>query len=360
MTEYIIKKNLGGTLLAVLIFILSWYASDTPDDVMMTFVCVFMFVWIMRLIFSGAGGGNGRKAIIMVCGLFGLLKLIWYVVSLKPIRRWLFRLYYVGPSPRPYPYLPLFGSLLDTHVMMYKLSAAFYRDKTPAARAALWRLLARGVILLGQDQRGQAALLLNEWTDSPSDGLDQELEKALFCFLKQSKPLYGAIDPSSVEAVMTHCNDTRRDSFQYHFADLLNTGISLKAYLQRDVRNIFGMKRFLSNLTGNYGKYVVPELADAQSTGTQIPEISLVWKEYMTFAYLFGIEGRVWRQLTSMLPPGLDSPLFQQLKISQPHRKALKRLMNRVSAATPAVEDAVAGKMGLLPIAWHANEIYDI
>ena len=142
MTEYLIQKNWKGIVWMVLLYLMCRYTFDTPGEVMNGFVCIFIFFWIMRVIFAG----NGPKAVVMIGGLFGLVRFIWYVCSLKPLRRLIFRMFYLGAQQQPYPYLALYGSLLDTHVMMYKLSVAFYRDKTPVVRAAMWRLLARGVI----------------------------------------------------------------------------------------------------------------------------------------------------------------------------------------------------------------------
>ena len=372
MTEYFLQKNWKGIVWMVLLYLISYYTFDTPGEVMNGFVCMYIFFWIMRVIFSG----NGRKAIILIGGLFGLLRFIWYVCSLKPLRRLVFRMMYLGAQQQPYPYLALYGSLLDTHMMMYKLSLAFYRDKTPVVRAAMWRLLARGALQLGADADGKAAIMLGQWVDSPSDGLDQSLEKSLYTFLEQSKAKNGIVNPLEVRKVMTHYNKSGKGVFgrrnherrryydnnnQYHFADLLNTGISLKAYTKRDVRNIYGMKSFLSLLSKNYGKYVEPKLTNPGATDIEMPEISRVWPEYMAYAYLFGMEKSVFQQITKMLPTeGSDNPLLSQLTHSPQHLRAWRKLLYQVSVATPGVEDAVAGKIGLLPLAWHAKEIYDI
>lgn len=376
MGSYLIGKYWKGALTLILVFIFSLYTFDTFDEAMTGTVCFFCLGWVIKFFISF--DKNPQKATMMLGGLFGLLKLFWYVVTLKPLRRWLLRLWYVGISPKPYPYLALYGSLLDTHVIKYKMSAAFYRDKTPVVRAALWRLLARGAIQLSNDEKGKAAIKLHNWSDSPSDGLDQDLERSLYNFLSESTQTYGIIKPHEVQKVMRHYdnNNTRSDDQpdssgktgknydkenQFRFADLLNTGISLKAYRQRDVQNIFGMKRFLKGLPKTYTNYVEREPANRTTTGSQLPELHLVWKEYMAYAYLFGIEEKTLRHISRMI--NADNPeyqLLQQLTSSREQRNALKKLMDGVSRATPAVEDAVAGHLGLMPIAWHNEEVYDL
>ena len=141
---------------------------------------------------------------------------------------------------------------------------------------------------------------------------------------------------------------------QYRFADLLNTGIRLDAYSRRDIGNILGMERFLKGLPDSYN-------APSEYTG-RLPELQRVWPEYMTFAYLFGIENSTWRHLSQLMPPhpGDSNPLFYLLQNSEPHRQVLRQMMDAVSEATPAVSDAVSAHRGRLSLAWHAEELYDI
>lgn len=358
MGRYLLEKYWKGTAAFVLLYIVSCKMESNQGDAMMMTVCLFMCGWFIHLLI--AANRNHKKLVIAVGGLILLLRVVWYVVSLQPLRHWLLRLRYVGLHPDYYPWLALFGNLLDTHVMQHKFSVALARDKTPVVRAALWRLLARDAIKLGTDVNGKAELTLGQWTDAPSDGLDQDFERTVYNLLAESADADGRLVPREVDHVMTYLEESdsknrlsnpvaahRVSKNQFYFADLLNTGISLKAYPRRDIKNIFGMKRMLCNL---------PDSLSNLNTAAA-PELSRVWPEYMAYAYLFGIERRVLKRLARMLP---SDPLLSQLSGSAPHRTALKRMMNAVSHATPAVEDVVAARMGRLPLAWHVDEIYDI
>ncbi len=353
MRRYLIEKYWKGTVLFVLLYFMSCLMESNHDDAMMMTVCLYMFGWLIHGL--AVANRNPRKLIIHVSGPFLLVRLVWYVVSLQPLRHWLLRLRYVGLRPDYYPWLGLYGNLLDTHVMQHKFSAAFSRDKTPVVRAALWRLLARGAVKLGMGAYGGAELTLGQWTDAPSDGLDQDFERTVYNFLARTAAPGGSLVPREVERVMTfletpdggYQQSASDDKNQFDFADLLNTGISLKAYTRREIRNIFGMKRMLSNLPGSLSNL---------NTATA-PELTRVWPEYMAYAYLFGKERRVLKRLARMLP---SEPLLSQLAGSVAHRSALKKMMDAVSYATPAVEDVVAARMGRLPLAWHVDEIYDI
>lgn len=350
MKKYLLEKYWKGAAILVLLYVVGRLTGDTHDGAMMTTVCIFMLGWFFHLLI--AGSRNHRKLVVGVGGLFLLLRLLWYVVSLQPLRHWLLRLRYAGLRPDYYPWLALYGNLLDTHVMQHKFSAAVARDKTPVVRAALWRLLARGAVRLDTGADGKPGLTLGQWTDAPSNGLDQDFERTVYKFLADSAGTDGRLVPREVERAMNlyeqeNTTPVSSDKNQYDFADLLNTGISLKAYTRRDIKNIFGMKRMLSDLPDSLGNL----------NTTQKPELQRVWPEYMAYAYLFGKERRVLNSLARMLPA---EPLLSQLAGSGPHRRELSRMMDAVSHATPAVEDIVAARMGRLPIAWHVDEIYDI
>lgn len=364
MGRYLINKYWSGVLGLVVLFIICLcMEGNTLSDALSYTTCAAIFYWIMKLII--VGGRNPRKAIRMVGDLFNLVKLVWYIISLKPLRRWLLRLFFVG-SPKPYPYLALYGSLLDTHMMLNKFSAAFSRDKTPATRATVWRLLSRGSLVLGADDKGNAAIKVAEWQSSPSDGLDPDFERTVYNFIAKSQPKDGAVDAKSVEKLMIHYvpvknkksitwnidatkQNLTNDENQYRFADLLNTGISRKAYPRSEVQHLFGMRQFLRQLPKSFERY-------AKDTDLELP---LIWKEYMTYAYLFGDEQSTFRKLAKMIPQSAD-PLLHQLATSSKHRKTLRNLMNHVSTATPGVEDSVAARMGRMPLAWHSDELYDI
>ncbi len=367
MGEYLFKTYWRGALIITVLYVMFSSMDDLGYDPLTYTTCFVVFFWIIKFVVTGSSD-NQRKLMVMAGDLIKLLKLIWYVVTLKPLRRWLFRLYYVGARPEYYPFLALYGSLLDTHVMKYKFSAAFTRIKAPAARAALWRLLARGALELGADNHGHAVIKTAKWTASHGDVVDEDFERSVFKFLQQSLNDDGAISAKKLKNVMVNDDDNVKtprtltrtnlqqkasehydNDDQYHYADLLNTGLSLKSYTQRDVQHLFGMKRFLAHLPQSLH----------QSYTTQPPQLTKVWPEYMAYAYLFGIEKKVFRQLTQLLSAS-DAPLLHRLAKSTPHRDALRQLMRAVNAATPAVEDSVAAKIGLMPLAWHVNEIYDI
>lgn len=370
MKRYLFKKYWPGAVVLTALFLICLYTGEkrTVNDALSYTTYTAIFLWILVLIFSGKR--NPRRVIIMVNDLFNFVKLLWYVVSLKPLRRWIKRLVYVGVNPTPYPYLALYGSLLDTHMMKNKFSAAFSRDKTPATRAAVWRLLSRGALVLGTDDEGHATVKLADYQPSPSDGLDPDFERTVYQFIANSEPINGVIDAKDVAKTMTHFKAVNRkrnvhmtlsksDENQFRFADLLNTGISFKAYTQRDVQNIFGMKRFLKQLPDSFQRYTANITNDANDVqAASALELPRIWKEYMTYAYLFGMEKSTFKKLAKMMPNASD-PLLHKLASSAAHRKALSSLMSQVSTATPGVEDSVAAKMGRMPLAWHVDEIYD-
>ena len=143
MKKYLLKKYLPKVITLGIIGYLCVVSDQNFNDSMILFFGLLFFTWIFRMIYF-AQKDNPKKIISDIELLIKSLAFVWYVCSLKPLRKWLRKIRYAGFSPKPYPFLALYGSVLDTHMMKFKLSSAFYRDKTPAARAALWRLLTRG------------------------------------------------------------------------------------------------------------------------------------------------------------------------------------------------------------------------
>ena len=223
----------------------------------------------------------------------------------------------------------------------------------------MWRLLTRGAVRFNMTRDNQPFLCLGPWSVSPSDGLDQDFEKSLYTFLEQCAPVGKRLDPDMVRKVISY---EKKDKTiygydydnQYRFADLLNTGIRLDAYSRRDIRNVIGMRNFLEGLPDSYN--------DPKEFVGQMPNLQRVWQEYMTYAYVFGIERSTWRHLAHLMPPhaGDSSSLFHLLQASKPHRQVLRKMMDAVSEATPEVEEIVSANRGRLSLAWHAEELYDL
>ena len=357
MLKYILRKYIPKIIYIGVLAMLCLLSDQNFNDSMILIFGLLFFTWVFRMVYYGQR--DPKVVISDVELLFKSLYWIWYVCSLKPLRKWLRRVRYAGIWPKPYPFLALYGSVLDTHMMKFKLSPAFFRDKTPAARAALWRLLTRNVIRFNMTRDGRPFLCLGQWSDSPSGGLDQDFEKSLYTFLSQCAPAGGQLNPKKVKEIISYDGIKGKAGScdfdnQYHFADLLNTGIRLDAYSRRDIGNILGMRRFLKGLPSSY--------TDNNEYAGRLPELRRVWPEYMTYAYLFGMEKSTFRHLTQLMPPqpGGDSPLLYLLQTSQQHRRVLHELMSAVSEATPAVEEAVSARRGRLSLAWHAEELYDI
>ena len=357
MKKYLLKKYLPKLITLGIIACLCVMSDMNYNDSMILLFGLLFFIWFGRIIYY-ANKDNVKTIISDIELLIKSMMFVWYVCSLKPLRKWLRKIRYAGLNPKPYPFLALYGSVLDTHMMKFKLSPAFFRDKTPAARAAFWRLLTRGAVRFNMTRDQKPFLCLGPWSVSPSDGLDQDFEKSLYTFLEQCAPVGERLDPDTVRKVISYekkmkaINGYNYDN-QFRFADLLNTGIRLDAYSRRDIGNILGMKRFLKGLPDSYN-------AHSEYAGRQ-PELHRVWPEYMTFAYLFGIESSTWQHLTQLMPPHPgDNPLLYLLQNSEPHRQVLRQMMDAVSEATPAVEDVVSAHRGRLSLAWHAEELYDI
>ena len=365
MKKYLFMKYMKVALVALVLFVMGYATFGNFNDAMFFLVAAGFMLWMALVI---ALNKMHSKWAVPVTELFvSLFFLMWYVFTLKPVRRWLKKRSIVGVKPDMYAFLPLYGGLLDTHAMMGRLSSAFSQDKTPAVRAALWRLLTRNCVRLGTNEKDKPVLLLGEWKEAPTSDLDKALELALYRFMEQSAGEDGRLRPKDVRKAMTSYLKPTKDgqrieggerrtfNNQYRFADLLGTQISTTAYTKRDIRNIYGMRRMLKALPSSYEK-----CAERQ---VDVPVLNRVWPEYMTFSYLFGIEKEVWKRLSAIVPAsaagGQTDELLKQLQSSRKCRSVLAKMMDAVSYATPKTVDRVSSSMGRFSFAWHFDEIFD-
>ena len=183
MIEYFFKKYWIGLLLTVVFIAIGWATEGNFNDGMFLASCLGIFTTMLIIIFS-AKSGSLKTSMTIFGAVVNIGKWIWYIISLKPLRRWISRLRVRGTSPEPYPYLALYGSLTDTLAMKANYSSAFWHDKTPAVRAAIWRLLSRRVLKYSLGPNDSIFFSLGEWSASPSSGVDQALEYSIYNFMR--------------------------------------------------------------------------------------------------------------------------------------------------------------------------------
>ena len=382
MFKYLIKKYWKGPVLAALFFWWGWTSQDNFNDAMILVVGMAFMVWMFRVIYLGAKGSP--KIFPLAMTLFTIANLLWSICTLKPLRKLIRRWRDVGLSQKPHPYLSLYGSITDTHGMLFKLSPGIFRSKIPAAKAALWRLVARGAVEfdLTGERNGEPAFRLKEWTDSPSDGIDQAFEQTMYRFLElaatkdqEGKAAIGSvIEPKRLREVVGYVPKKKKKKGrnassstgvrerevmenQMHFADLLNTSVSIHSYSKEEKAKMLGMKRFLKGLPGSFDRLATDPAFSSSETRL---ELWRVWPEDVAFGYVFGIGEKVLSSLSKVQAQLNASPTLGLILSSKAHRRALDRLMTAVAEGTPYAEDSASAYLGLLPLAWHADELYDL
>lgn len=355
MFKYVFKKYVTGFVLAVLFFCLGWQKYHTFDGSMLLCVELGFFAWIVGLFYAGMIGSP--KTITMVMSLVNITIIIWSICTLKPLRKIIRRWLNVGFSQEPYPYLALYGRITDTQGMLFRLSPAIFRNKIPVVRAGLWRLVAREVLVFDQSS---PVFRLKEWKDSPSDGIDQAFERTLYRFLEQSAAKNnGIVYPKTLRNVLGYKPSRAKKADrgydydnQIRFADLLNTSVSIHSYNKKEKCNIYGMKRFLKGLPHSFG--------EASFDVENRLELRRVWPEYVAFGYVFSMGDQVLKKLSKVQSQLNANSTLSLILSSEPHRKALGELLEAVADGTPYAEDTASFYLGLLPLAWHHDEFYDI
>ena len=353
MIKYLIKKYWKAVVIAVFLFWSGWWSSDSVNDGMIMLIGMGFMIWMFRLIYLAQKGSPRIMPLAM--SLFNVANGLWGIVTLKPLRKLIRRWLHVGLTQKPYPYLALYGSISDTQGMLFKLSPAIIRSKTPAACAILWRLIAREVLVFDVSS---PTFRLGQWTETTADGVDRALEKTVYRFLQQvAAQNNGFVVPKELRKMVGYMpkrigDPTNGYDFenQVQFADLLNTSVSIHSYNREEKKKMYGMKRFLKGLPKSLSE-VAPE--------TPI-ELRRVWPEYVAFGYVFGMGGKVLNKLATMQQFLSPNATLSMILNSGPHRMALDQLMTAMADGTPYAEDGASSRLGLLPLAWHADEFYDM
>ena len=102
MITFFLKKYWIGLLVAALCIVIGCCSEDNFNDGMFLATCLGIMAYFFTLIVFAK---RGRTAITMVEGTISFFKFVWYVISLKPLRRWILRTKVVGLNPEPYPFL---------------------------------------------------------------------------------------------------------------------------------------------------------------------------------------------------------------------------------------------------------------
>ena len=182
--------------------------------------------------------------------------------------------------------IPLKGNLQQANDMInaYKY---FGTDYNNLLSACILKLINMGAISiesrLNQKGKTEQNFVIHEL---PDQGDQPVLLRKIHSIFKTAAGYDTILEPRELKSFM---RSTKNESVTDSFIDTLHTKTGIRAYKDRldDVRQVFGLKKFLQEFT----------LLDER----HVNEVSL-WKDYMIYATLFGIADQVIKDMKKINP----------------------------------------------------------
>ena len=239
------------------------YVSSDDDDEEMTW-----FEWVIFILIY-----VGFSIVPVVC-------FIWHLFSVWRARR------RANKDLIWYRDIPLNGNLQEANNMLnaYKY---MHTDYNNLMSACILKLIQLGAITI-ETRRNMKGKMEPNFVIHQLKDLDNQpvLMRKIFKIFKKAAGNDTVLEPKELKQFMkSTCNQSLTDSF----INTLHTKTSISIYKDREeeVRQLFGLRKFLKEFT----------LLDERSVG----EVNL-WKDYMVYATLFGIADRVIKEMKKVNP----------------------------------------------------------
>jgi uncharacterized membrane protein YgcG len=239
------------------------YVSSGDDDEEMT-----LFEWVLFILIYG-----GFSILPVVC-------FIWHQFCVWRARR------RVNKDLMWYRDIPLNGNLQEANDMLnaYKY---MHTDYNNLMSACILKLIQLGAITI-ETRRNMKGKMEPNFVIHQLKDLDNQpvLMRKIFKIFKKAAGNDTVLEPKELKQFMkSTCNQSLTDSF----INTLHTKTSISIYKDREeeVRQLFGLRKFLKEFT----------LLDERGVG----EVNL-WKDYMVYATLFGIADRVIKEMKKVNP----------------------------------------------------------
>ena len=226
-----------------------------------------------------------EDTLILLCMVFGIfivpiIGAIWYIIYVWRARR------KVNKDLMWYRDIPLGGDLQEANKMInaYKYSSADYNN---LLSACILKLIDMGGISIEQrlNEKGktESNFVIHEMEDIDSQPV---LLRQVHNIFKKAAGEDTILEPKELKSWM---KDTYNQGATDSFIQILHTKTGISNYKHRleEVRQLFGLKKFLKEFS----------LLDER----HVQEVSL-WKDYMIYATLFGIADQVISDMKKINP----------------------------------------------------------
>ena len=274
-----------------------------------------IYGWLYNIVRRTTGMGNlGTSLTVLIIILIAayffvryfvkLVVFLYWLLTLKPLRRYLTRKKLLDGEPEYFRNLPFRGDIFQSNRALNsfsgRISAMSIGTKISGAISAYTlRMLNNGNLRLVSDS-GKTCLAIGEAPEEipgkssskKTTGIkpdkikdDKPIEKALYEIYKGAAGVDGILQPSELKSYV------RSNPKVLLPLTALHRTQSCKSYYKRNIAELYGLKNFLSDFTLIKDRQVV--------------EVGL-WNEYLVFATLYGIADKVRSEFKQVCPEYFD------------------------------------------------------
>ena len=274
------KRIISITIAFVTTFAANIHASDGSYDFI-----PFLPEWVNCLLFFVAIIAVPVALVVLFVGMYKkVFSTIWYVISLQPLRRKNKR-DKLSTMMDYYRDIPASGNLKVASTIMNSLSSALIADYSGLFGALILRLIDRDALRIEFKSNMYGAephttLSIGDWKDktdnntNPVKSEGEQLEHAFFNMMKAAAGTDGILQPREMRQYLrTHPKDTFIDSLR-----TLTNNEKTVANKRETASQLLALKKYLLDFS-LIGERDINELP--------------LWKEYLTYATIFGIADKV-------------------------------------------------------------------
>ena len=276
-----------------------------------------IYGWLYNIVRRSTGMGNlGTSITVLIIILIAayffikyfvkLVVFLYWLLTLKPLRRYLTRKKLLDGEPEYFRNLPFKGDIFQSNRALNsfsgRISAMSIGTKIDGAISAYTlRMLNNGNLRLVSDS-GKTCLAIGTAPEEVAEKKpatkrktaeikpdkikdDKPIEKALFDIYRCAAGEDGILQPMELK------NYVRSNPKVLLPLTALHKTQSCKSYYKRNIAELYGLKKFLSDFTLIKDRQVV--------------EVGL-WNEYMVFATLYGIADKVRSEFKQVCPEYFD------------------------------------------------------
>lgn len=296
----------------------------------------FLPEWVNMLLFFVGIIAVPVGVVVLFVGMYKkVFSTIWYIISLQPLRRKLKR-DELAKQMEYYRDIPASGNLKVAATVMNSLSSALVADYSGLFGALILRLIDKGALKIEFKSNMYGAephttLSIGQWNEvnsgqDPLKADETQLELSFYRMMREAAGGDGILQPRELRQYLrTHPKDAFIDTLR-----TLSNNEKSVANKRETASQLMAMRKFLLDFS-LIGERDINEMA--------------LWKEYLTYATLFGIADKVSDSFSRVYPDYFKMNQMAGTRLSIVGNRSLVRYANAAVEGSRQAERQPTAKL---------------